>query len=121
MYDYILTSSNIMLNYIHTHMKTTYKILIGIVVLVLVIFLFINNENKANASDVKIGAVLSLTGFGSSDSENIKRGMELAKEDLAKKGVIVNIDYQDDKTDPKETVTSVRFLASKNPDAIVGP
>ena len=102
-------------------MKYTYKILIGVIILILATFLFINNKNNANTADIKIGAVLSLTGFGSSDSENIKNGMELAKEDLLKKGINVSIDYQDDKTDPKETVNAVRLLASKNPDAIIGP
>lgn len=102
-------------------MKNIYKILTGVVIFVLIAFFAFENTNKTETGEITIGAVLSLTGYGSSDSENIKRGMELAKEDLLKEGTTVTIEYQDDKTDPKETVSAVRALALKKPDALFGP
>lgn len=102
-------------------MKKTNKIIAGVVILILAGIFIFANTTKTTSSELKIGAVLSITGFGASDSENIKRGMELAKEDLLKKGTTVVIEYQDDKTDPKETVSAIRALTLNNPDAIIGP
>lgn len=102
-------------------MKNIYKISIGVIILILIAFFAFGNTNNTNSSEIKIGAVLSLTGYGSADSENIKRGMELAKEDLIRKGAKITIEYQDDKTDPKETVSAIRTLAMSKPDALFGP
>ena len=71
---------------------------------------------------IKIGAVLGLTGYAATDSLNVKRGIDLAVEDLAKTGVTVDVNYQDDKTDPKQTVSSIQYLAATyKPQAVIGP
>lgn len=76
----------------------------------------------APAETIRIGAVLSLTGDAAADSLNIKRGIELAKSDLAKQGIAVDITYQDDQTDPKQTVSALQYLlATSHPEAIIGP
>ena len=63
-----------------------------------------------------------MTSYGAIDSLSIQRGLELAKEDLAKKGIDVEIKYQDDQTDPKNTVTSVQYMLNTfKPDVIIGP
>ena len=71
---------------------------------------------------IRIGAVLGLTGQAATDSLNIKRGLDLAKSDLAKMGITVDINYQDDNADAKKTVSAVQYLISTyQPQAIVGP
>ena len=101
------------------------KYIITLIVIVLIIGIYsFNNKSKAptNSQIIKIGAVLGLTGYAANDSLNVKRGLELAKEDLAKKGVIVDINYQDDKTDPKQTVSAIQYLlATYHPQAVIGP
>jgi branched-chain amino acid transport system substrate-binding protein len=101
--------------------KKTYGILLVVIILVIGFYTINNKKVAPSAQTLKIGAVLSLTGYGAADSENIKNGLELAKEDLAKKGLGVDIEYQDDATDPKQTVSAIQFLAAKHPDALVGP
>lgn len=65
---------------------------------------------------IEIGAVLSLTGPASVDSESVRRGMELAKTQINGKGGIngklLRIIYEDDGTNPMETATAVTKLAA---------
>ncbi len=76
----------------------------------------------SSGENIKIGAVLSLTGDASVDALNMQRGIELARGDLAAKGIVVDIQYQDDKTDPKQTVSAAQYLASTyQPQALLGP
>lgn len=84
-------------------------------------FLVNKEKNESENQTIKIGAVLSLSGDAAQDGENIKNGLELAKTDLKASGVDVEIFYQDDKTNPKDTVSAINFLGSKGVDAIVGP
>ncbi len=102
------------------------KAILGIVLFVLIFASLwaLNDRAKRPRQEqtVRIGAVLSLTGDASVDGQNIKRGLELARADLAKKGIKVDINYQDDKTNPKESVTSVQYLInSYKPEAMIGP
>ncbi|EKD24399.1 MAG: branched chain amino acid ABC transporter periplasmic ligand-binding protein [uncultured bacterium] len=77
-------------------------------------------ENEAG-DVINIGAILSLTSYGASDGESIKNGLELARKDLIKENIIVNIDYFDDGTDPKQVVSGVQYMKSKNIDIVFGP
>ncbi|MEK7106351.1 MAG: branched-chain amino acid ABC transporter substrate-binding protein, partial [Patescibacteria group bacterium] len=70
---------------------------------------------------IKIGGVLSLTGAASSDGESIKKGMELAKADLEAQGVEVELIYQDDKTEAKDTVSAINAISTQGVEAIIGP
>lgn len=109
----------------------TKKLLTGIVALVLIAGGIYSLNAKTQTTDntslateeetLTVGAVLSLTGYGAQDSESIKSGLELAKKDLQAKGVNVTIEYQDDQTDPKQTVAGFKYFASKQPDVVVGP
>lgn len=75
----------------------------------------------AAGEPIKIASVLGLTGAAAVDALNIQRGMELAKADLAKDGVVVDIQYEDDATDAAKTVTATqRLLAIHSPHAFVG-
>ncbi len=77
---------------------------------------------KADNQEIVIGAVLSETGMASIDGNNIKSGIEFAKEELAKKGVKVKVVYEDDQTNPKNTITAIQKMVDFNhPQAIIGP
>ncbi len=106
-------------------MKRNYIIgLMALVVLIVGVYFFNKNSSEnvvKNNSTIKIGAVLSLTGFASQDGEKMKEGIELAREDLAKRGINVEINYQDDATDPKKTVSAIQFLSSQGYDTVIGP
>ena len=95
-----------------------------VVVVIVVIILSARSPKTTPGTNgpIKIGAVLGLTGYASVDSLNVKRGVDLAVADLAAKGVVVDVSYQDDKTDPKETVSAIQYLvANDKPQAIIGP
>lgn len=77
----------------------------------------LTTENKT----VNVGAVLSLSSIGASDGESIKNGLELAKKELAKENINVNIDYFDDATDPKQVAAGVQYMKSKNINVVFGP
>lgn len=80
------------------------------------------NNFKSNNQEIVIGAVLSETGMASIDGNNIKSGIEFAREELAKKGVKVKVVYEDDQTNPKNTVTAIQKLVDFNhPQAFIGP
>jgi branched-chain amino acid transport system substrate-binding protein len=71
---------------------------------------------------IKIGALLSITGSAASDAEQIKRGIDMAKADLATRGVNVDIVIEDDGTDAKKTVSAFEKLATVDTvDFIIGP
>ncbi len=95
---------------------------LGALVLVVLIGFFGWSANQHKTESIKIGAILGLTGPAATDSLNMKRGLDLAQADLAAKGVVVDINYQDDKTDPKQSVSAAQYLlTSYGPNAIVGP
>ncbi len=85
--------------------------------------LVINNKQKlADHTEIVIGAPLALSGTAVTDGSNIKKGIELAKEDLLKRGIKVGIVYEDDGTDPKKTVSAVnKLIAFDKVQAIIGP
>jgi branched-chain amino acid transport system substrate-binding protein len=105
-------------------MKTSTKIIIGATLVIIGTAIFSMSKQSSqpvSQKNFKVGAVLSLTGYGANDSESIKSGLELAKDDLMTQGINVTIDYQDDKTDPKQTVGAFTYFASQKPDVIIGP
>ncbi|MEI6553335.1 MAG: ABC transporter substrate-binding protein [bacterium] len=111
------------------------KNILIILVLVVIVLVFawvgfrnestVNKDNgnfKANNQEIVIGAVLSETGMASIDGNNIKSGIEFAKEELVKKGVKVRVVYEDDQTNPKNTITAIQKLVDiDHPQALIGP
>lgn len=75
---------------------------------------FFNIENSAMFAfekDVpKIGYVIDLSGPGAYWGESTVAGAELAKKDLAKEGIGVELIFEDYKMNPKEAVTAVQKL-----------
>ena len=101
-------------------MNTLY--IIGAVFIAAAGFFFFGSTPGAQSETIRIGAVLSLTGNASTDGLSIKRGIDLAVDDLKKRGTQVEVIYQDDGTDAKRTVSALQFLiATENPDAVMGP
>jgi branched-chain amino acid transport system substrate-binding protein len=75
---------------------------------------------------VRFGAILSLSGAAAPYGVDNRKGLELAKEDLNKKGGIdgrqVDLDIQDSAGDPAQALTLARrFAGDRNIVAIIGP
>jgi len=107
------------------------KITIGIVsliALVAVAIYFTKNETPKTLSttpsqekNVTIGAILAMSGYAAADGEDIKNGIELARTDLKKEGVNLNVEYYDDGTDPKKTISGLELMNAKGIKSIIGP
>jgi branched-chain amino acid transport system substrate-binding protein len=69
----------------------------------------------AQAEPVKTAALLPLTGSGAEQGEWIKRGFEMAQEDLKGKSKLpIEIIYEDTRGDPASAVSAYRNLVSQN-------
>ena len=107
-------------------MNKKYIWLVVIIIVVVLIAVVVGKSSGPKTAGtnrpITIGAVISLTGPAAINGEDIKKGMDLAQKDLVVKGVTVNIAYEDDQTNPKESVSAVqKILATDRPDVIVGP
>ena len=76
---------------------------------------------SAGSKEMSISAVLALTGPAAIHGTAIKDGLELAKEALEKDGWKIHINYQDDETDSKKTVSAVRASLATGNKFFVGP
>jgi len=102
--------------------------ILGVIIIIVLVIVSVNASKKNKASmigstDVNVGVVLGFTGDAAQDSEEMKRGIEMAKTDLEKEGYKVNLNYQDDNTDPKKTVLALQNMISSTakPDFVIGP
>jgi branched-chain amino acid transport system substrate-binding protein len=98
-------------------------VILAVLVVIGVFYFNDNNSNVGADKEIIIGAPLSLSGSAANDGENIKKGADLAVEDLAQKGIKVRIIYENDETNPTMTVTSIQklFATEKTIDALIGP
>jgi branched-chain amino acid transport system substrate-binding protein len=99
------------------------KFLIGAAAVLVVGAVLVMSGHSATTGSkpIVIGSVLGLTGDAAVDSLNIQRGMELARADLAKQGITVDIKYEDDETDSTKTVLATqRLISLYQPQAFVG-
>lgn len=80
-------------------------------------------QERADITEIKIGATLCLSGFGSSLGIGSKNGLLLALKDLEGKHPFrFNIIFEDTKGDPKTTVAAVHKLADIDKvKIIIGP
>ncbi len=98
------------------------KIIIAIVAVLIVALIVVNikgkKENTSNNQPIKIGAVISLTGFAAPWGEYAKNGMELAVKNINDGGGIngrnIELVIEDDHTDGKEAVSAYNKLLSIN-------
>lgn len=85
-----------------------------------------NSGGDKKASDtIKIGLAAPLTGSSAQDGESIKNGVQLAIDEVNAKGGIngkkVELDVQDDKSDPKEAaIVANKLSGDKSVLAVVG-
>lgn len=89
-------------------------------VYVLVFFLLCSPLAEAEPRELKIGVIQSLTGIAADDGKTAVQSVQLAAEELAKKGVRIQLIIEDDQTSPKNSVTALQNIAAKQPDAIIG-
>ncbi len=71
---------------------------------------------------VRLGLILANTGVAKNDGRNMRRGVEMAIEDLKVENIKVDVGYHDDKSNPAASIEgSVAFVKKFKPDAIIGP
>lgn len=81
-------------------------------------FLAFGCTKKEESKEIKIGAVLPLTGSAAPYGENAKKGILLAMEEINSKDGIngrkIKVIFEDSKTDPKEAVSALHKLYQIN-------
>ncbi|AJE03796.1 ABC transporter substrate-binding protein [Geobacter pickeringii] len=76
----------------------------------------------ATAANVKIGVINSMTGPEAPIGENLTNGIKLAQEDLKKKGINVDLVWEDDTGKPQIAMSAMEKLATRdNVAGVVGP
>jgi len=103
------------------------KILIGFIITVvaaLAVVLVVTQTDK-EAREIKIGAILPLTGDIAIYGQKMKNGIDLAVEEINKsegiKGKKLVVLYEDDQGDPKSSVAAFRkLIATEKVPAIIG-
>jgi branched-chain amino acid transport system substrate-binding protein len=75
----------------------------------------------ASRAQVKIGFINSITGPEAPIGENLTNGVDMAVEDLKKKGVNVTVVKQDDTGKPQVAMSALETLEGEQVAAIVGP
>lgn len=89
-----------------------------LIVVLGVLFVFPSgcSKKRSEAKEIKIGAILPLTGSAAPYGVNAKRGIELALAEINAKGGIEGaslvVIYEDSRTDPKEAVAALNKLFS---------
>jgi branched-chain amino acid transport system substrate-binding protein len=98
-------------------MTKTTKIVIGIIIAIIVtvvIILAMNNKNQ-KTGEIKIGAILPLTGDFSFIGEEARRGIQLAQEEAKVNGFNASILYEDDQSlDPTSGVNAANKLINQD-------
>jgi branched-chain amino acid transport system substrate-binding protein len=95
------------------------KIIIGIIVIVIIVwggYSLLNMKESNLDNPIKIGAVLSLTGYASSYGEYSQKAIELAVDEINSVGGIdgrkITVIFEDDKTDAKTAVSAFQKLVN---------
>mgnify|MGYP001570962853 FL=1 len=101
------------------------KIMIGIAIVLLIIVAVRVTGNKGSDETIKIGSVISLTGFAAPWGEYAKNAMELAVKNINENGGIdgrkVELIVEDDHTEGKDAVSAYNKLVSlNNVDGVIG-
>lgn len=74
-----------------------------------------------DSKSLKVAALLGLTGGAAYHSAGIRKGIELAAEDLKDRGWKIDLRFEDDQTNPTKTVSAMQFLASQGYELFIGP
>jgi len=103
------------------------KIWIGVLILIIAALavLLVVTQTKRGPEEIKIGAILPLTGEAAKYGKSAKRGIDLALEEINAKGGIkgkkLTIIYEDSKGNPKEGVSAIlKLITVHKVPAILG-
>ena len=99
---------------------------IGIAVVVIVAVVLIVTQTGKGEKEIKIGVIIPLTGGSAKYGEDIKRGYDLAVEEINNKGGIkgrkIRLIYEDDEGKPEKAVAAAQKLIQRDKViAILGP
>ena len=104
------------------------KRIFSLVVILLIIcgLIWVSCQKKVEEKVVKIGAILPLTGDGAKYGKSAKNGIDLAIEDINKKGGIlgrqVKVIYEDSQADASKAVSAFRKIVNvEHIKFILGP
>lgn len=105
-------------------MKKQY-IVLAVIILVVVGFLVSKSNKSVPTEKIRIGAIISLTGFASSFGEMAQKGINLAVSEINAKGGVegrqVEVVFEDDRTDPKTAAGLYQKMTGIDKvDAIIG-
>lgn len=106
--------------------STMKKLWIGIIIVVVVLaIVFVVTKTKKESEEIKIGAILPLTGGAALYGEALKNGIELAVEQINTKSGIrgrkISVIYEDDANLPNNGVSAVRkMLETEKVSVIIG-
>jgi branched-chain amino acid transport system substrate-binding protein len=91
-------------------MKNIIIALVGVVILGGVWYSY-NDKNNVNKNQaIKIGIIAPLSGDYAAIGEELKKGVDLAVDQLKLKGKDISVVYEDDQFDPKSTVSAANKL-----------
>jgi len=79
------------------------------------------SAQTAPPKELRVGLPLALSGIAAQQSENIRRGVEFARQDLEKAGWRVHLRYEDTTANAAQVVTVVKSLLSTGHRLIIGP
>ena len=89
---------------------------IGIMVIVALATMLIVTQTRKELREIKIGAILPLTGDGAKYGEAAKKGIDLALEEINRQGEVkgtkIKVIFEDTQGDPKVGVSAVRKLTT---------
>lgn len=102
------------------------KVWIGIVVVIAVLVVaFVITQTKSEPEEIKIGAILPLTGDAALYGEALKNGIELAVNQINDeggiKGINISVIYEDDENSPNKGVSGFRkILETEKVPVVIG-
>lgn len=99
---------------------------IGIAVIVAVVIVLVITQTKKEPNEIKIGAILTLSGDAATYGESAKNALEMAVKGINTsnllKGKKLSVIYEDDQLDPKTGVSAFGKLVEVNKvPVVIGP
>lgn len=91
------------------------------VFLTLALFVGCAIGEEPSRKQLKVGAILGLTGSAARHSDGIRKGIEMAAADLQAKGWNIEIKFEDDQTNPAKTASALQFLLAQGFRLFIGP
>jgi branched-chain amino acid transport system substrate-binding protein len=100
------------------HMKYMSSPLLTLIAVIIASVVVFAGCVKKEEKEIKIGAILPLTGSAAPYGLNAQRGIQMALDEINSKGGIngkmIEVIFEDSKTDPKESVTALQKLVQAN-------